>query len=105
MKLKFVEEKKLVYHYKSQCDKCNARPIVGSRYKCGHCSDYDLCEVCFKTYDSFHNKNHVFLKLKKDTLIESDKPLIKKEFYQVNLLNSGIPLGVTVPEKIVISRK
>ncbi|XP_042145750.1 E3 ubiquitin-protein ligase HERC2 isoform X2 [Ixodes scapularis] len=31
------------------CDGCDATPLVGSRFKCRFCRNYDLCERCFKT--------------------------------------------------------
>lgn len=33
-------------HYGVRCDNCGADPIVGKRFKCMNCSDYDLCETC-----------------------------------------------------------
>lgn len=33
-------------HYGVTCDSCNAYPIVGNRYKCSVCPDYDLCQTC-----------------------------------------------------------
>ena len=36
--------------------------ILGVRYKCGHCVDFDLCEKCEATID--HPKEHIFLRMK-----------------------------------------
>ncbi|ORZ16857.1 hypothetical protein BCR42DRAFT_413335 [Absidia repens] len=44
------------------CDHCGAN-IVGIRYKCGHCLDYDLCETCEPLL--IHDQRHVFLKIRR----------------------------------------
>lgn len=33
-------------HTNVECDGCGANPIVGHRYKCSVCRDYDLCATC-----------------------------------------------------------
>jgi hypothetical protein len=38
------ENKKV--HHSVQCDGCNIYPIVGKRFKCDECDDYDLCGSC-----------------------------------------------------------
>jgi len=37
-----------VTHHGVTCDGCDKAPIVGFRYKCVVCDDYDLCGVCEK---------------------------------------------------------
>lgn len=54
--------KRIRYHHKNViCDNCE-KEIFGPRYKCGNCSDYDLCETC-EDIEGIHTPNHVFLKL------------------------------------------
>lgn len=49
-------------HVGVQCDVCGVTPIVGDRYKCYVCDDYDLCSNC-ESIDA-HGTEHPFLKLK-----------------------------------------
>lgn len=44
------------------CDNCDER-IVGIRYKCGNCADYDLCQSCEK-HDGVHDSTHLFIKIR-----------------------------------------
>jgi len=45
------------------CDGCGAG-IVGIRYKCNNCPDYDLCQAC-EAKGGVHDASHVFLKIAK----------------------------------------
>jgi hypothetical protein len=49
-----------VVHY-AICDKCEDT-IVGIRYKCIQCPDFDFCEAC-EGPNSGHDETHVFAKL------------------------------------------
>eukprot|EP00475_Leptophrys_vorax_P025081 TRINITY_DN34_c0_g1_i10.p1 TRINITY_DN34_c0_g1~~TRINITY_DN34_c0_g1_i10.p1 ORF type:complete len:240 (-),score=46.89 TRINITY_DN34_c0_g1_i10:350-1069(-) len=54
------DEKEIV-HSGVTCDACGQKPIVGARYNCTMCVDYDLCEECeARGEHSFHS----FVKLK-----------------------------------------
>lgn len=35
------------HHFNVVCDGCNANPLVGPRFKCPVCPDYDLCGNCY----------------------------------------------------------
>jgi len=41
-----VYSKNEAIHENVRCNECKVFPIVGSRFKCTVCYDYDLCEVC-----------------------------------------------------------
>ncbi|XP_022098398.1 uncharacterized protein LOC110983449 [Acanthaster planci] len=78
--------KKVFCHLGVICDNCN-KTIVGVRYKCGHCTDYDLCEAC-EAIEDVHESSHVFLKLRQPAhkglgLKPSGKmaPLLKRPIY------------------------
>lgn len=42
------------------CDGCEIYPIVGTRYKCSVCKDFDYCSRCEEILDH----EHAFLKIK-----------------------------------------
>ncbi len=47
-------------HRGISCDRCGRTPILGNRYKCTNCFDYDLCEDCEALNE--HLRTHVFYK-------------------------------------------
>nr|XP_015930853.1 uncharacterized protein LOC107457248 isoform X2 [Parasteatoda tepidariorum] len=51
-----------VVHNDIYCDNCD-QLIHGIRYKCGNCSDFDLCQEC-ESLPNVHNKAHIFLKIR-----------------------------------------
>lgn len=42
-------------HISTRCDGCKVDPIVGARYKCLQCKNFDYCEECFQKNKSIHN--------------------------------------------------
>jgi len=53
-------ENNLQIHHKVQCDGCGKRPIVGDRFKCNQCEDFDFCSECHKTLVINHPPEHSF---------------------------------------------
>lgn len=55
-------QKEGIVHRGVTCDNCQRAPIIGIRYHCTNCADFDLCEDCEAT--DCHLKTHVFYKVK-----------------------------------------
>lgn len=49
------------YHH-AICDSCDW-PILGLRFKCLNCPDFDLCGACEDEMQHGHPRSHVFLQL------------------------------------------
>lgn len=61
-KTKKEEKKKQIVHNEYICDGCDAEPIIGIRYKCTVCEDFDYCEKCEKILGLQHG--HPLLKIR-----------------------------------------
>ena len=42
------------------CDGCRASPLVGTRWKCSQCYDFDLCFSCYMSNQ--HSESHKFVR-------------------------------------------
>lgn len=67
------EKNKLsIVHEGVTCDGCLLSPIIGDRYKCTVCENFDYCNICEDKYSEMHK--HPFLKIKN---LEQTKYLVK----------------------------
>ncbi|KAG9686798.1 hypothetical protein KCU95_g11413, partial [Aureobasidium melanogenum] len=60
-----AEEKtmrQLYVHTGIRCEQCGQCPILGVRWHCNNCPDFDLCSTC--EAQPLHPKTHVFTKIK-----------------------------------------
>jgi hypothetical protein len=63
-KKKFINpnvKKDEIVHRNIICDGCGMHPLVGIRYKCSVCHDFDYCEKCEEKYKNEHK--HPFIKI------------------------------------------
>lgn len=58
------QEKLHTYHQYVACDGCGQHPIVGDRYKCMVCYNYDLCTSCENKGAVLHDSAHPMIKIK-----------------------------------------
>jgi hypothetical protein len=49
-------------HSRVTCDGCGMKPILGNRFKCFICPDFDLCNSCYEVSD--HHPLHPFILLR-----------------------------------------
>ena len=57
-------EKKEIHHFVI-CDGCKMAPIIGKRYKCKECKDFDFCEKCYEKNKLTHGHGHEFNHIEK----------------------------------------
>lgn len=55
-------KKKAYIHRGVMCNGCQTQPILGIRYSCANCPDFDLCEDC--EAGQIHIKTHLFFKIR-----------------------------------------
>jgi hypothetical protein len=61
-------------HVGIRCSHCGLFPVVGVRYRCENCPDYNLCEKCGKEGDQWHDRQHCFLIIDRPLPPESQLP-------------------------------
>ncbi|KAJ2770225.1 hypothetical protein IWQ57_002757, partial [Coemansia nantahalensis] len=67
-------------HVGVMCDECGA-DVIGVRYKCGNCPDYDLCEKCVPTAE--HHKDHMFVMVRERRRVPTDRPMLAGVYPQI----------------------
>ena len=53
--------KKKIIHQNIGCDGCQMHPLVGKRYKCKTCKDFDFCENCYKNKQKKHGHEFILI--------------------------------------------
>ena len=80
-------------HKNIKCEHCFMEPIVGFRYKCATCSNYNLCEKCEEANEDSQNHPHDFIKIRNeernnnanDEECVSDKKIELNALEEINL--------------------
>lgn len=97
-------------HHRYICDGCGMAPIVGSRFKCTVCEDFDYCENCEEKFKDQHK--HPFLKIYKPSMAPlklrainytSTKP--KSNEYDEWFKRHSVPRGYQSPTAVLIEPK
>ncbi|KAF4706613.1 hypothetical protein FOZ63_030458 [Perkinsus olseni] len=74
----------LAVHHAATCAECERSPIIGARYTCIICSEFDLCSRCYHSGDqTSHKESHAF------ALVAKAVPLWSLKIREP----SGTPIG------------
>jgi next-to-BRCA1 protein 1 len=71
---KFKERFATIEHTNVTCDGCEKMPIIGIRFKCDTCCDYDLCLECMEkqVVTNEHDTKHSLIVIGKDRFNQID---------------------------------
>ena len=70
--------KNKIVHKNISCDGCGMKPIIGFRYKCKECKNFDFCQSCFDTKKEEHK--HEFEKIEVPVVYEGIPEIISLFF-------------------------
>ena len=73
-------------HFAVICEGCKMSPLVGKRYKCKGCHNFDFCEKCYEEKKSKHG--HEFYIIEKSVF---KKPEIKNSNSSHGSWPGGVP--------------
>ena len=59
-----VPQKNCAVHVGIQCENCKCTNLIGIRYKCFICENYNLCQKCEAYSESIHAPGHCFIKFR-----------------------------------------
>ena len=66
-----------VTHHGIKCNKCGVNPIVGYRYKCPICKNFNLCQMCEEKNSETQEHKHNFIKMRAEEK-KNEKNEVKK---------------------------
>ncbi|KAF4754051.1 hypothetical protein FOZ62_017670 [Perkinsus olseni] len=83
-------------HLGIECDLCGELPIVGARYKCTICPDYDLCEKCFAFTSPSKSHEHCKSSFRKLSPLDTIEIRKNPEIWTTRQLQQPAPSAPTV---------
>uniref|UniRef100_UPI00358E1CC6 E3 ubiquitin-protein ligase MIB1-like n=1 Tax=Myxine glutinosa TaxID=7769 RepID=UPI00358E1CC6 len=80
-----------IKHEGTMCDTCRAQPIIGVRWKCAECTNYDLCTACY--HGDKHQLRHRFYRI---ATPGSERVLLESRRKSKKITSRGIFVGARV---------
>jgi hypothetical protein len=83
-------------HNNIKCQVCSMNPIIGFRYKCCSCDNYNLCEECEEKNEISQNHPHDFIKIKHEEKNDNNN---NNEEYSYKLLSKNLDFYIPSDSK------
>ena len=83
-------------HNNIKCENCSKNPIIGYRYKCSLCNNYNLCEECEEKNEISQNHPHDFIKIKNEEKNDNNN---NNEEYSYKLLSKNFDFYIPSDSK------
>uniref|UniRef100_A0A8C4R8F4 RING-type E3 ubiquitin transferase n=1 Tax=Eptatretus burgeri TaxID=7764 RepID=A0A8C4R8F4_EPTBU len=80
-----------IKHEGTMCDTCRVQPIIGVRWKCAECTNYDLCTACY--HGDKHQLRHRFYRI---ATPGSERLLLESRRKSKKITTRGIFVGARV---------
>ena len=61
-----------------KCNKCLKLPIIGYRYRCSICNDYNLCDECEENNSKTNSHPHLFIKIRNPEPINNNNNYVNR---------------------------
>ena len=93
-------------HHGVQCDHCLTSPIIGPRFRCTVCPDFDLCQLCESLGADAHDVSHNLLKYNtagEQQLRETSQSISRHPplLVEVKPRSLSVTVHVTLPSPLV----
>ena len=88
---KSLEKNEKEIHYCVRCDGCGMHPLIGKRFKCKQCPNFDFCEACLEKNKDTHK--HEFTQITKNKIFKA-KTIKEEKKEELKLADKIVHFGV-----------
>ena len=85
----------MTVHKEIKCNKCNKKPIVGFRYKCTICDNYNLCEQCEENTDHIHD----FIKINEEE--KEEEKILSEKINDIIISDNNNENKINISDEII----
>ena len=81
-------------HTNIRCEHCFSNPIIGYRYKCNSCNNYNLCKQCYDKNSETGNHPHFCMLIKDYDNNDISQAIINKKEYSYKCLSTDLKKSI-----------